>query len=212
MDEIIAGIAVPRTPTADEATRLAEERLPPLLFHHSRRVFLLGSLQAEARRLDADPELLYVAALLHDAGLVPPFPVPAQRFELDGADLARDLLLGRGFAGRDADLVWEAIALHTTPAVPSRMHPVVAATNLGVVTDVVGQGLDELDPVRVAQVVARHPRDRFKTEFPRAYFEGQRHRPQTTYGTVNADVVTRFMPEYRQAGMVERIEGSAWPT
>jgi hypothetical protein len=90
------------------------------------------------------------------------------------------------------------------------MAPVIAATNLGVLTDVVGLGLEDLNPGLVEEVVARHPRGDFKTEFPLAYFEGQRHRPDTTYGTVNADVIEHFMPEYRPTNMVERIHSSAW--
>jgi hypothetical protein len=211
MNEIVAGIAVPQTPAAVEATRLVEASLSPLLFHHSRRVFLLGALHAEARGLEVDAELLYLASVFHDTGLAPPFAAPAQRFEIDGADRARAFLLEHGFGEQDADLVWQAIALHTTPAVPARMAPVIAATNLGVLTDVVGFGLVDLDPTLVDEVVTRHPRGDFKHEFPRAYFAGQEHRPETTYGTVNADVVAHFMPGYRQGTMLERIQGSAWP-
>ena len=212
MNEIIAGIEVPCTAAAAEATRLVETGLSPLLFHHSRRVFLLGALHADARGLDVDLELLYLASLFHDTGLVPPYAEPAQRFEMDGADNARRFMSEHGFARGDIDLVWEAIALHTTPAVPGRMAPVIATTNLGVLTDVVGSGLDDLDPALVEEVVARHPRDGFKADFPVAYFEGQKHRPQTTYGTVNADAVAYFMPHYQQGSMVERIRSSAWPT
>lgn len=209
-NETIAGVTVPQTAAATEAARLVEDTLSPLLLHHSRRVFLLGALHAERRRLDVDLELLYLAALFHDTGLVPPFADPPQRFEMDGADKARAFLRRHGFPDGDVDLVWQAIALHTTPAVPARMAPVIAATNLGVLTDVVGFGLDELDPALVEEVVARHPRGSFASEFPVAYFEGQKHRPQTTYGTVNADAVAYFMPEYQQDNMIDRIRRSAW--
>ena len=212
MHETIAGVTVPQAPAVVEATRLVEESVSPLLFHHSRRVFLFGALHARRQGLDVDPELLYLASVFHDTGLVPPFAVPAQRFEIDGADKARTFLLEHGYRADDADLVWQAVALHTTPGIPTRLAPLIAATNLGVLTDVLGFGLDDLDPALVEQVVARHPRGDFKTEFPRAYFEGQKDRPETTYGTVNADVVAHFLPGYRQATMIERIEGSAWPT
>ena len=212
MNETIAGIAVPQTPAAAEATHLVETSVSPLLFHHSRRVFFFGTLHAESLGLELDPELLYLASVFHDTGLVPPFAEPAQRFELDGADRARAFLLEHGFGEKDSDLVWQAIALHTTPAIPARMAPVIAVTNLGVLTDVVGFGLADLDSARVDEVVARHPRGDFKNEFPIAYFEGQKHRPETTYGTVNADVVAHFLPGYRPGTMLERIHGSAWPT
>lgn len=211
MNETVAGIPVPQSHAAAEATRLVENSVSPLLFHHSRRVFFLGSLHAVARNLDVDPELLYLASLFHDTGLVAPFAEPAQRFEMDGADKARAFLLDHGFDDEDADTVWQAIALHTTPAIPTRMTPVVAATHLGVLTDVLGFGLDELDATLVEQVTTRHPRGHFKTEFPQAYFEGQKHRPETTYGTVNADVVEHFMPDYRRRTMIEGIQHSPWP-
>lgn len=210
MDELIAGIAVPQSAAATQATRLVEATLSPMLFHHSRRVFFFGSLHAAARHLEVDSDLLYLASIFHDTGLVAPFAEPAQRFEIDGADKARRFVLEHGFDDGSADAVWQAIALHTTPEIPSRMTPLIAATNLGVLTDVVGVGLDALDPRLVEQVVARHPRDDFKSEFPRAYFEGQKHRPATTYGTVNADVVRHFMPEYHAAGMIQRIHDAPW--
>jgi hypothetical protein len=210
VNENIAHVTVPQSPAAAKAAHLVEQSLPPLLLHHSWRVFYFGALHAEARNLEVDPELLYMASLFHDTGLVAPFADPAQRFELDGADKARAFLLEQDFDAGDIDTVWQAIALHTTPAIPTRMAPVIAATNLGVLTDVVGLGLEDLDPGLVEEVVARHPRGDFKTEFPLAYFEGQRHRPDTTYGTVNADVIEHFMPEYRPTNMVERIHSSAW--
>jgi hypothetical protein len=210
MTEIIAGVTIPETAAAAEATRLVGETVSPLLFHHSRRVFFLSAFHAQARGLDADPELLYMASLFHDTGLVPPFAEPEQRFEVDGADKARDFLLEHGFSTQAADTVWEAIALHTTPGIPTRMGPVIAATNLGVLTDVLGFGLEDLDPALVAEVVAAHPRGDFKNEFLQAFHEGLKHRPDTAYGTVNADVLEHFMPGYRRGSMIERIRNSAW--
>ena len=210
MTEIIAGVPIPKTPAAAEATRLVQASVSPLLFHHSRRVFFFGALHAKAHNLEVNPELLYMASMFHDTGLVPPFAEPAQRFEIDGADKARAFLLEHGFSKKDIDLVWQAIALHTTPAIPTRMAPVIAATNLGVLTDVLGFGLDDLDPALVEQVLADHPRGDFKNDFPQAYFEGQKHRPDTTYGTVNADAIEHFMPDYRRGSMIERIHASAW--
>jgi hypothetical protein len=183
----------------------------PLLFHHSRRVFLFSSIHARSSGLDPDPELLYVAALFHDAGLLTPFSEAEQRFEIDGADHARAFLLERGFSARAVEVVWNAIALHTTPGIPGRMGPEVAALNLGVLTDAIGLGLDQLDPAMVQQVTAAHPRGEFKTEFLQALHEGLKDRPDTTYGTINADVLEHFAPDFRRADMVDRIKASAWP-
>ncbi|MFF8592126.1 HD domain-containing protein [Streptomyces sp. NPDC015220] len=211
MTDIIAGVEIPGTSAVAEATDFLRERTGPLIFHHSRRVFLFGSLHARELGFRPDPELLYISAMFHDAGLLIPFSETRQRFELDGADHARKFLLDRGFSGSAAEVVWRAIALHTTPGIPGRMDPEVAATNYGVLTDAVGWGLDRLDGDELDEIVAAHPRGDFKKEFLRAFVDGLEDRPETTYGTVNADVLEHFVPGFRRTSMVERILDAPWP-
>ena len=212
MTEVIAGVEIPQTAAAVEATRAIRGRTSPLIFHHSRRVFLFGAIDAQTRGLEPDPELLYLAALYHDTGLATPYSDEEQRFEIDGADHARKFLLDQGFPARSVDTVWTAIALHTTPEIPGRLGPEIAATARGVLTDVVGLGLDGLDPAQVDEVLAAHPRGDFKNEFLHAFLDGLGYRPDTTYGTVNADVLEHFVPDFRRASMVERVKSSPWPT
>lgn len=210
MSEIIAGVEIPETSAVAEATRFIRATTNDLLFHHSRRVFLFGSIHARTSGLDADPELLYIASLFHDTGLLTPFSEAEQRFEIDGADHARAFLLERGFSSPAAEVVWNAIALHTTPGIPARMGGEVAATNLGVLTDAVGLGLDKLDPAMVDEITAAHPRGDFKNEFLQTFHNGLKHRPDTTYGTINADILEHFVPDFRRTSMVERINSSPW--
>jgi hypothetical protein len=210
MTEIIAGVEIPETQAAAEATRFVRETTNPLIFHHSRRVFIFGTLQARELGLQPDPELLYISALFHDTGLLTPYSDVEQRFELDGADHARKFLDDRGFSNAAVDVVWMAIALHTTPGIPGRLGPEVAATHVGVLTDAVGFGLDRLAPEQVEETTAAHPRGDFKNEFLQTFVDGLTHRPDTTYGTVNADVLERFVPGFRSINMVDRIAESAW--
>ncbi|WP_061300711.1 HD domain-containing protein [Herbidospora cretacea] len=212
MAEVIAGLEIPDTVAVAEATRLAQETTSPLIYHHSRRVFLFALVHARELGVDPDPELLYLAAVFHDTGLATPFSGTVQRFELDGADHARRFLRERGFPAAAAETVWTAIALHTTPGIPGRMAPEIATLNLGVLTDVFGHGLDGMTNDQLDDILAVHPRGDFKTGFLRAYFEGQRDRPETTYGTVNFDVLAHFMPGITRPTMVERVTGSPWPT
>ncbi|CAL9322874.1 MULTISPECIES: HD domain-containing protein [Streptomyces] len=211
MAEQIAGIEIPDSAPAREATDLIRDTTPPLIFHHSRRVYLFGSLQAAALGIRPDPELLYIAALFHDTGLVPPYRGDDQRFEMDGADQARAFLLAHGIREADADTVWTAVALHTTPEVPYRMAPEIAATTAGVETDVLGLRLGNLTRAQIDAVTAAHPRPDFKKQILRAFTEGFEHRPATTFGTVNADVLEHFAPGFRRTDFVEVIENSAWP-
>ena len=211
MTETIAGIEIPNTPLVAAATELVRESAPPLLFHHSRRVYLFGMLQGRRRGLAADPELVYVGALFHDLGLTDAFRTKDRRFEVDGAETAREFLTARGADPDAVRRVWTAIALHTTPGVPEFMEPEVALVTAGVETDVLGIGREDLDPADLAAVVAAHPRPDFKRQILAAFHQGFRDRPETTFGTVNADVLARFEPGFVRTDFVDVIERNDWP-
>ncbi|MEV0714079.1 HD domain-containing protein [Asanoa sp. NPDC050611] len=210
MPEVIAGLRVPDTAAVAEATRIVQEMVSPAFYHHSRRVFLFGLIHAEQLGVDPDPELLYLASIFHDSGLLMPFSDVEQRFEVDGADHARAFLVERGFPAAAVETVWAAIALHTTPGIPVRMAPEIATTQLGVLTDVLGFGLDGLERGQVDEILAVHPRGDFKNDFLRGTLEGLRNRPDTVNGTVNSDVLAHFVPDFRRTTMVDRVLLSPW--
>jgi len=211
MTENIAGVAIPDSALAKDATELIRDTTTELIYHHSRRVFLFGSLQSRTFGINPDAELLYVAALFHDTGLVPPYRGTAQRFEMDSADAARDFLLSHGFSRQENDVVWTAIALHTTPEVPYGLDPVIAATTAGVETDVLGLRLDAIESGEIDAVTSAHPRPNFKAEILQAFTDGFKDRPDTTFGTVNADVLAHFVPGFTRTDFVDVITHSAWP-
>jgi hypothetical protein len=211
MIETIAGVQIPDSPLANAAAELIRETTTPLIYHHSRRVFLFGSLQSRQLSIQPDAELLYIAALFHDSGLVPPYRGTRQRFELDSADAAKSFLTTNGFSDAEADVVWTAIALHTTPEVPYKMAPVIAATTAGVETDVLGIGLDSLSQNEIDAVTAVHPRPDFKNQILQAFTDGFQERPDTTFGTVNSDVLEHFVPNFHRIDFVDVIKNSAWP-
>ena len=211
MSEVIAGIEIPETALVREATALVRSAADETLFHHSRRVFLWGSLKAAARGLPVDPELAYVGGLFHDLGLTKSYATADRRFELDGAEAARTFLLDHGRSEEDARNVWLAIALHTTPEIPLHLAPEVAVVTLGVETDVLGLDLGEITDEQRAEVVAAHPRVDFKNRILRAFRDGMAGRPETTFGTMNDDVLAYFDPEFERKDFVEIIKGSAWP-
>jgi HD superfamily phosphodiesterase len=207
----IAGITIPDSSLTAEATELVRDASPDLLFHHSRRVFLFGSLQGRRLGLTADPELLYVGAMFHDLGLTEKYRGQEQRFELDGADEARRFLRAHGVDDAASRKVWEGIALHTTPEVPYRLEPEVALVTAGVETDVLGIGRDLLAKEDIAEVTAAHPRPNFKEQILAAFADGFRYRPDSTFGTVNADVLEHLVPGYRHIDFVDVIRNSSWP-
>jgi HD domain len=209
--ETIAGIAIPDTPLVRDTTEYIRAVEDDLLFDHSRRVFLFGALQGRRRGLDPDLELLYVGAMFHDIGLTQSYRKSMLRFEVDGANAAEKFLRERGYDDATVRKVWLSIALHTTPGVPEFLDPEIALVTAGVETDVLGIGRDDLsDDVRDA-VTAVHPRPDFKRRILRAFTDGNVHRPRSTFGNVNADVLEHFDPTFVRDDFVDVILKNSWP-
>jgi HD superfamily phosphodiesterase len=207
----VAGIEIPDTDLVRATTEYIREREDDLLYHHSVRVFLFGALQGRRRGIEPDLELLYVGAMFHDLGLTEPFRSRSSlRFEVDGANAARDFLLERGVGAADARKVWLGIALHTTPGVPEFLDPETALVTAGVETDVLGIGREALSREALDAVTTAHPRPDFKRRILHAFTEGVKHRPASTFGTVNADVLAHFDPSFVREDFVDIIRGNGW--
>jgi hypothetical protein len=205
MPEVIAGIRIPDSKLAREATGLLREYGTPLLFAHSLRVYLFGSLRGRHRRLTVDPELLYFGAVFHDLGLTPTYRSSDHRFEIDSANAARDFLRGNGIDESAAAVVWDAIALHTTPEIPWHKRPEIALVTGGVEADVLGEGLVEIPAGDRNAVLAAYPRSDFKRGIVQAFSDGFASKPLTTFGTMNTDVLERTLPGYRRPNFCDLI-------
>jgi HD domain len=204
----IAGIAIPDSALAQEATEVVRDALTPLLYDHSRRVFLWGALQGERLGLDYDPELLYVGAVFHDLGLVEGHRSANERFEIDGANAARRFLESHGLPEQQVMTVWESIALHTTPEVPHYKQPEVRLVTLGVELDVLGWHFDDVPTGQREEVLAAHPRIDFENGIIDAFSAGMRDKAETAFGTMNTDVLEETVPGYARPNFCEIIRGS----
>ena len=211
MTTTIAGIHIPDSAMARAATELVRDTEPDLLYHHSRRVFLFGALTGERRQLSYNAELLYIGAMFHDMGLIDAYSSPHDRFEVDGANAARDFLKGYGIAEQDIEQVWDSIALHTTPGIPQHKKPVVALVTAGVEMDVLGLAYDEFTDSQRQQVIAMHPREvNFKEGIIDAFAHGTIKKPESTFGNVKADVLALKDPGYKRLNFCSLILGSSW--
>ena len=212
MSLIIEGVTIPDSKLAREITELVGDTETPLLFHHSSRVYYFGALAGKHRGLKFDPELLYAGAMFHDMGLTPRHSSPNERFEVDGANAARDFLCGHSISEAEIDTVWTAIALHTTPGIPQHMHPVVALLTAGVEMDVLGIAFSDFTEAERAAVIRAHPRPgHFKEEIIQAFYDGIHNKPDTTFGNVKADVLADKDPSFRPGNFCRVIRASAWP-
>ncbi|SAL06597.1 metal dependent phosphohydrolase [Caballeronia arationis] len=211
MSQIIAGVKIPDSQMAREATQLVRDTESDLLYHHSRRVFLFGALAGERKQLTFDPELLYIGAMFHDMGLTEAYSSAHDRFEVDGANAAQNFLRQHGIRDSEIELVWDAIALHTTPGIPQYKKPVVALVTAGVEMDVLGLAYDEFSADERRLVVAAHPREpNFKEGIIDAFAQGTIKKPQSTFGNVKADVLALKDSSYKRLNFCSIILGSEW--
>ena len=210
MADLISDVKIPDSKIAREAAELVRQHETEMLFNHSVRVFVFGAMKGIRQNLKFDSELLYVAALFHDLGLVDAYHNETKRFEVDGADAAREFLRSHSIPEPKVYLVWEAIALHTTPGIPQYMRPEIALTNAGVLVDVVGIGYDDYTPEQRERVIAAFPRGDFKNEFIRVQTCSALKKPQTTIGTVNVDYIEDYDHAFRKPNACTRIRNTPW--
>lgn len=207
----VSGVSIPDSKLAHEVTEFIRDTESALLFNHSSRVYYFGALAGKHRGLKFDSEMLYVGAMFHDVGLVPDYRSQSDRFEVDGANAARDFLRSRGVNEADIDTVWNAIALHTTPGIPRHMHPVVALVSAGVEMDVVGINYSTYSDAERHAVVASHPREHdFKNDIINAFYDGIQHKPDTTFGNIKSDVLALKDPNFKPTNFCSVILNSPW--
>jgi HD superfamily phosphodiesterase len=207
----ISGVTIPDSELAREATELVHDTESSLLFNHSTRVYYFASLAGKRRGLKFDPELLYVGAMFHDLGLTPRYSSKSDRFEVDGANTARAFLRQHNISQPEIDTVWTAIALHTTPGIPQYMHPVVALLTNGVEMDVLGIAYLEFSDRDREAIIAAYPRtEHFKEDIIQAFYDGIKHKPETTFGNVKADVLADKDRNFQRLNFCSVIRSSQW--
>jgi len=212
MKQTIAGIAMPDSAMARGATERIRATESTLMFHHARRSFLFGALTGYRENLAFDLELLYVGAMFHNVGLGAAHRHSARRYEVDSANAAREFMREHEAPASAIEEVWLAIALHTTPGIPEHLAPLAALLAAGVQMDVRGARYDEFTAQQRDEIVETCPREAgFKKRLLEDYARGMEHRPDTTFGTVNADVLDRWDPNYRRMNFCGLVLGSEWP-
>jgi hypothetical protein len=211
MSDIVEGIRIPDSQIAREVTQFIRDSESDLLFHHSVRVYFWGAMTGNRKRMFFDPELLYAACMFHDIGLTEQYGDSQLRFEVDGANAAADFLRSHGLAPGQIEIVWNAVALHTTPGIPEFMRPEIALVQVGAGMDVVGRGFDEYSQAEREAVIAAYPReDAFADSIVEAFYHGMKHRPQTTFGTFNDDILAFKDPMFERVDICKAIFSSRW--
>lgn len=208
----VAGIPIPDSAMARAATELMRDTQSRLLFDAARRTFVFARLLGNSRELRHDPELLYIGALFLRIGVTALYRHSQQRYEIDSADAAAEFLSGYGHSREDIAQVWDAVALHTTPGIPEHKPPITALLSAAVDTDMLGTYGQALCPGAISRILREFPREPgFKIKFLHTLALGQLHRPHSTFGTINADVLVFHDRRMQVGGFCEQLLASKWP-
>lgn len=206
----VADIIIPDSKIATQATELLLEHGTEFIYNHSIRVFLFSALNGNRRQLKYDSELLYVASVFHDLGLTSHYSSPDLRFEVDGANAARDFLKSHGLPKDQLQLVWDTIALHTTIGIAEHKEPEVALMYSGVGLDVMGEGYEHLTEANREEIIKAFPRNDFKNKIIPTFFGGFEHKTETTFGNIKADVCAYMIPNFERKNFCGCILHSPW--
>lgn len=206
----IAGITIPDSTIATQAEELLLEHGTEFIYNHSLRVFLFSELNGHRRKLKYDSELLYVASIFHDLGLTPHYSSPDLRFEVDGANAARDFLQSHGLPKEQLQLVWDTIALHTSIGIAEHKEPEVALMYSGVGLDVMGEGYAQLSAANREEIITAFPRNDFKNKIIPTFFSGFEHKTESTFGNIKADVCAFMIPNFKRKNFCDCILHSPW--
>src|SRR5215813_307384 len=199
---LLAGVSVPDTPLISRAIEFARERSEPYLFNHAMRSWLFATLFAQRKQAEHDSEVVAVTTILHDIGLAESFDGPL-RFEVEGANAARDFARKEGMDDRRTQLIWDGVALNSTPSIALYKEAEIALATMGIGLDWGGFGYEALTAAEVAEIVEAFPRLGMKERFTHAVCRIVETRPTTTYDNFARDFGERFVQGYQPASTVD---------
>ena len=204
---VLAGVTVPDTSLISSAIQYARESTDPYLFNHSMRSWLFAVILAERGEVAYDPEVLAVMTILHDIGLAEAFKGPL-RFEVEGANAARTFGRNAGLDDRRCQLIWDGVALNSTPSIALYKEPEIALGTTGIGLDWGGWGYESLAPAQVAEILDAFPRLDMKRRFTHDVCQIVRARPASTYDNFARDFGERFVPGYKAPSTVDFLAQS----
>ncbi|MCA0008454.1 MULTISPECIES: hypothetical protein [Mesorhizobium] len=200
----LAGVSVPDTPLVGRAIEHARQLCEPYLFNHVVRSWLFAVRIAQVQNIEHDGEVVAVGTLLHDVTLNETFAGP-RRFEVEGADLARAFVRQGGFDERRAQLIWDSVALNSTPSIGLYKEAEVALCTAGICLDVVGLQYSFISSAEIARIVGEFPRLQMKRRMTRCFCHIAKVNPETTYDNFARDFGERFVAGYKAPSSVDFV-------
>ena len=201
---LIAGVSVSDTPLVTAVVEYVQRLSEPYLFNHAMRSWLFAEAIGRVKGINYDHEIVAIGTILHDIGLTAGVSGP-NRFEVNGADAALSFIKGRGVSDRRAQLIWDLVALNSTPSLALHKEPEVAVGTMGIGLDYGGFGVEALPAGEVEGIVSAFPRLRMKQRFTAACCRLVAASPETSYDNFLRDFGERFVPGYKVVSTVDLL-------
>jgi len=201
---LIAGVSIPDAPLITAVIEHAQRLSEPYLFNHAMRSWLFAEAIGRIKRIDYDHEVVAIGTILHDIGLTASVSGP-NRFEVNGADAALSFIKGKGLSDRRAQLIWDTVALNSTPSLALHKEPEVAVATMGIGLDYGGFGIDTIPTADVERIVSAFPRLRMKQQFAQTCCRLVTAKPETSYDNFLRDFGERFVPGYKTVSTVDLL-------
>jgi hypothetical protein len=201
---LIAGVSVPDGPLITAVIEYAQRLSEPFLFNHAMRSWLFAEAIGRIKDIDYDREVVAIGTILHDIGLTASVSGP-NRFEVNGADAALSFIKGRGISDRRAQLIWDTVALNSTPSLALHKEPEVAVATMGIGLDYGGFGIEALPTADVERILNVFPRLRMKQQFAETCCRLVTNKPETSHDNFLRDFGERFVPGYKAVSTVDLL-------
>jgi len=200
----IAGVCVADSPLITAVMEYVQRISEPYLFNHAMRSWLFAETIGGIQRLDYDREIVAIGTMLHDIGLTAAVSGP-NRFEVNGADAAVSFVKGKGLSDRGVQLIWDLVALNSTPSIALHKEPEIAVGTMGIGLDYGGFGIAALAAGDVDEILSVFPRLRMKQQFAETCCRLIAKRVDTSYDNFLRDFGERFVPGYKAVSTVDLL-------
>jgi len=201
---LIAGVPVADTPLIATVIEYAQRLSEPYLFNHAMRSWLFAEAIGRTKGIDYDREVVAIGTVLHDIGLTAGVSGP-NRFEVNGADAALSFIKGKGLSDRRAQLIWDLVALNSTPSLALHKEPEVAVGTMGIGLDYGGFGVQALSAGDLERILGAYPRLKMKQRFADSCCRLVTEKPETSYDNFLRDFGERFVPGYKAVSTVDLL-------
>jgi hypothetical protein len=201
---LIAGVSVPDGPLITAVIEHAQRLSEPYLFNHAIRSWLFAEAIGRIKKIDYDREVVAIGTILHDIGLTASVSGP-NRFEVNGADAALSFIKGKGVSDRRAQLIWDTVALNSTPSLALHKEPEVAVATMGIGLDYGGFGIEAIPTADVERILSAFPRLKMKLQFAETCCRLVTNKPETSHDNFLRDFGERFVPGYKAVSTVDLL-------